>query len=192
MTEEQLELIDNKPLTQNQKFYRNHAEEQRARVREYRTQNLEKCKERSNEWKAKNKERVRLYNLQYRKTNAYLLYRKRYNKRHWQQNKERESAKHKQWYLGAKCYINFERRIIHAKAREALFHILGHVCAMCGHYDKRVLQFDHINGGGTKEHKTDFLNRRLHFYQFYVHNPNLAREKLQVLCANCNFLKRYQ
>ena len=93
----------------------------------------------------------------------------------------------------ARSWWNDQRRLNFKKARETLFHILGqHACIKCGFHDKRALQFDHINGGGTKEHKTMFLNRRLMFYVHYGSYPELARTTLQVLCANCNAIKRIE
>jgi hypothetical protein len=64
-----------------------------------------------------------------------------------------------------------------------MFH--GGQCARCKNNDMRVLQFDHVNGGGTEE------NRR-------IHSRGVARKALQrpneyqVLCANCNWIKRFE
>jgi len=69
-----------------------------------------------------------------------------------------------------------------------LFDILGRECVLCGYSDIRALQFDHINGGGRKEQR--IYNDRATMVLFYVKNPELAKKKLQVLCANCNWIKR--
>jgi hypothetical protein len=62
-------------------------------------------------------------------------------------------------------------------------------CAKCGFNDIRALSIDHINGGGTKE---------IHRIQkegdwFYI---RLRKEKFpegyQVLCMNCQFIKRHE
>lgn len=68
-------------------------------------------------------------------------------------------------------------------ARVVALMLLGGKCEHCGHNDMRVLQFDHINGGGTAE------NRRLRSIGV---TRNVLREpfKYQVLCANCNWIKR--
>ena len=71
--------------------------------------------------------------------------------------------------------------------REKLFVLLGDKCIKCSCIDKRVLQFDHINGGGNKDRKA---RPGLTFYTFYLNNPDIAKLRLQVLCANCNWIKR--
>lgn len=52
----------------------------------------------------------------------------------------------------------------------------------------RALQFDHINGGGIKD------KERFHTSQsrirYYLNHPDHPRAKLQVFCANCNWIKR--
>ena len=64
--------------------------------------------------------------------------------------------------------------------------LLGGVCRVCGFDDQRALQFDHVHGDGKKD-KTD--NR--HGYSTYVLKSIMAKEgKFQLLCANCNWIKR--
>lgn len=60
---------------------------------------------------------------------------------------------------------------------------LGNKCVECGERDRRVLQIDHIDGGGGKEQKTITGNR----YKYYLEHDC---EGLQILCANCNQLKK--
>lgn len=58
----------------------------------------------------------------------------------------------------------------------------------CNVKDIRCLQLDHINGGGCQESKVAgpaaMIDR-------YYRSPDLAKFRLQVLCANCNWVKRY-
>lgn len=75
--------------------------------------------------------------------------------------------------------------------RELLFHIIGHICVKCGQHDKRCLQFDHINGGGLKDWKR-FQRSSRPMYEYYIAHPDIAKKTLQVLCANCNWIKRYE
>ena len=81
-------------------------------------------------------------------------------------------------------------RLDRIKRKRALFDILGYSCVKCGYSDMRALQIDHINGGGrklTREHKSsDTLYKKLLAY------PESIKKELQVLCANCNFIKRYE
>ena len=122
--------------------------------------------------------------------NAILEYLKKYR---MARRRIRIADPNKEYFVGMKCWINRERRITFQRVREELFHVLNqHSCQRCGYQDKRALQFDHINGGGTKEHHTVFKNRRCNFYMYYALNPEVARKTLQVLCANCNQLRKYE
>ena len=89
-------------------------------------------------------------------------------------------------------HIVERRRITSKMFRETmknnLFDILGHKCVKCGFSDKRALQFDHIFGGGTQERKK---TNAYHVMKFYSENINIAKQKLQVLCANCNWIKKH-
>lgn len=50
---------------------------------------------------------------------------------------------------------------------------------------------DHIHGGGAKERRTrgDALSYR---YRFVKEYPDEAHKKYQLLCANCNCIKRWE
>ena len=66
--------------------------------------------------------------------------------------------------------------------------ILGRrICVKCGVTDVRALQVDHKDGGGTKELKAKGNHS---MYYRYLREPEEARKNLQVLCANCNQIKR--
>jgi len=74
------------------------------------------------------------------------------------------------------------------KQREKIHAILGHSCITCGFSDKRALQIDHINGGGSKERQS------FGAYQYYKYVLSLPeaelKSKYQILCANCNAIKK--
>ena len=71
---------------------------------------------------------------------------------------------------------------------------LGGKCALCGFTDIRALQIDHVNGGGTREHhrrKPDGNNwRRICLSKYYRLVVEDQTGKYQLLCANCNWIKR--
>ena len=73
------------------------------------------------------------------------------------------------------------------KARRELLNRFGSTCRRCGFCDARALQIDHINGGGNKERQGNFMG-------FYRRLRVLKDEELhlnyQLLCANCNWIKR--
>lgn len=72
------------------------------------------------------------------------------------------------------------------RMRAATLALLGNVCENCGFDDYRALQVDHINGGGTKERKKSAAARAL--FKNVQENP----ENYQLLCANCNWIKRFE
>lgn len=77
------------------------------------------------------------------------------------------------------------------KRKKLVYDFLGGVCSRCGFSDNRALQIDHINGFGRKN-----MNRRQRnamYYYLTVHKSLLNNEnKYQILCANCNWIKRYE
>ncbi len=62
---------------------------------------------------------------------------------------------------------------------------LGGKCAHCGFEDWRALQIDHINSGGSEETKHNPIRPQ--------HDIMAGRnlEEYQLLCANCNSIKRH-
>lgn len=62
--------------------------------------------------------------------------------------------------------------------------ILGGECRGCGFDDIRALQVDHIKGGGTRE------IREIGNHKIYRKIRDVGPEGYQLLCANCNFIKR--
>jgi len=72
--------------------------------------------------------------------------------------------------------------------KDKLFEILGgYKCMKCGFKDKRALQFDHKKGGGRNA--VSKLGYRMMIIK-YLKNTILAKKELQVLCANCNWIKK--
>jgi hypothetical protein len=55
----------------------------------------------------------------------------------------------------------------------------------CGFSDKRALQVDHIDGGGAQHRRVTSLQQQ--FHDILTH-PHL----FQILCANCNCIKRVE
>ncbi len=66
---------------------------------------------------------------------------------------------------------------------------LGGKCKRCGNNDYRVLQIDHINGGGSKERLAIGYKGN---YSTLREVINGKTKKYQLLCANCNWIKRYE
>ena len=67
--------------------------------------------------------------------------------------------------------------------------IMGGKCLICGFSDVRALQVDHINGDGAKER---LVLQNVSLMRWIVRNPEEAKTKYQLLCANHNWIKRFE
>jgi hypothetical protein len=61
----------------------------------------------------------------------------------------------------------------------------------CGFGDERALQFDHRNGGGRK-HRRSLPSGSAYYKSLMKMSDAELRKTFQVLCANCNTIKRYE
>ena len=77
----------------------------------------------------------------------------------------------------------YQRRI-----RKATLELMGGKCVICGFSDYRALQVDHVNGGGSKAKK---LITRL-YHNVVMESVLKGESKYQLLCANCNWIKRFE
>jgi len=73
-----------------------------------------------------------------------------------------------------------------SRIRHQLIQYMGGKCVTCGYSDERALQIDHVNGGGVKE------LRSLTKGKYYKQVMNDQTGKYQLLCANCNWVKRVE
>ena len=104
-----------------------------------------------------------------------------------EKNKSKESLYQKNYYYSEKGQAKLERARV-KNIREQIVVKLGGVCKKCGFDDIRALQVDHIAGGG-KKHILSFKGNFRSYYR-YVLSDNT--KKFQLLCANCNWIKRYE
>ena len=109
------------------------------------------------------------------------------------QNRELHNArcnasKHKNWgtYLERN---NAANRITHARLKQEAITRLGGKCVHCGYdTDIRAQQIDHIHSDGAKERANN--PNQLKFYKTIIELG--GQGKYQVLCANCNQIKRME
>jgi len=134
-----------------------------------------------------------------------------YSKEMYQRNKDRISKETKSYYqrhrqeLLKKSRDNYKNRSEKKKmeyaekqverkreVRQKLIKMFGGKCVKCGFDDWRALQIDHINGGGNKQRQEDkrFKDQRAMLKLFMEHPEE--KSKCQLLCANCNWVKRYE
>lgn len=108
-----------------------------------------------------------------------------YNKEYYEKNKAHISARNKSWADKHKVYY----KNYYLRCRLKALDILGSSCSVCGFSDFRALEIDHINGNGQREREVGFHSRTMHL--FIIANPDQAKKKYQVLCANCNRIKKH-
>jgi len=72
--------------------------------------------------------------------------------------------------------------------RQQVVDYLGGKCVKCGFDDNKDLQIDHINGGGYQEMKNLSAKQR---YRLVLQTKK-EKNKYQLLCANCNWIKRFE
>ena len=113
-----------------------------------------------------------------------------------QVRKFQKTTRYKQWrkkYYSmsrTKEMIRVKNRNNTRKKRLLALKRLGNKCARCGFSDWRALQIDHINGGGMKENRRyggNWIDRNV----LKLH-ANKLKSKYQLLCANCNWIKKYE
>src|SRR5574341_417850 len=132
-------------------------------------------------WRDNNRDIYNKYSRDYYRNNEV----KRKN-HHILAKRWRENNRDKSRLINIKWYAKNNPRI-------KIIRILGAKCSNpnClvpdGCNDIRCLQLDHINGGGSRDFKIHKYHDKL--YKFYFDNIDLAKETLQVLCANCNWTK---
>jgi predicted restriction endonuclease len=100
-------------------------------------------------------------------------------------NRQRKNARSRQHYKENRekrmqQLVAYERRL-----RQRVLDQYNRKCARCGWTDERALQLDHVNGNGEHERRTltrkGILRRALKCPELY-----------QLLCANHNWIKRYE
>ena len=88
-----------------------------------------------------------------------------------------------------KKYLQKYKRKYQEK-RQLILEKLGNKCVNCGFNDYRALQIDHIHGNGSKETRkigTSGLYRKI-----LSMNITDIKKEYQLLCANCNWIKRHE
>ena|ERR1035437_270351 len=116
-------------------------------------------------------------------------------------NVEKDRAYQKNYYAKNKVAIGIRNRPAAAswarkqrrRTRDAALSALGGKCIRCGFADSRALQIDHVWGGGLAELRV-FGQHQSGYYGRGGYLEHVIQEvhsgKYQLLCANCNWIKR--
>lgn len=88
-----------------------------------------------------------------------------------------------------KVNMRIANKLFADKNRAKLLNIMGSKCVRCGFDDFRALQIDHVFGGGRKD---KLISRVLSDFVLSTRAQQFKEGKLQLLCANCNWIKRHE
>jgi len=115
--------------------------------------------------------------------------------RKWvKENPDKVNQKAHRYYNRHKDKMEFKERCRSYNRKTRIFVIekMGGKCVKCGFSDWRALQIDHINGGGKKEIETKWKSS--HKLYRYIRDAPIEeiKKEYQLLCANCNCIKRYE
>lgn len=124
-------------------------------------------------------------------------YMKVYMKKYYPKHKDEYNICSKKWI---KDHPE-KRRLIHKKyrnqLRDKIIELLGGKCSnlncavIGGMTDWRALQIDHVNGGGNIE-KQKYQRSMYSYYKHILEQIKDGSKDYQLLCANCNWIKRYE
>jgi hypothetical protein len=138
-------------------------------------------------WYYKNRAKAADYNRKYRAANLEHI--REQNREYKRKNREKGAEYQRVQYERNPLQFRLRRVKYNEERRAKLFAILGGAkCAVCGFLDVRALQIDHIKGKGLQDARR--FSSRDSLSSYYLNHPEEAKEKLQVLCANCNWIKR--
>lgn len=126
---------------------------------------------------------------QWRKENPDKV--KEHNAKSYKKNNANSRASHDRWIDANKAKNRQYKRNWWQKKqselKDRLFSVLGDKCVRCGFKDKRALCIDHKNGGGFKE-----LRSGISVVKYYEKVIADVGENYQILCHNCNWIKRHE
>lgn len=149
----------------SRRYYATHKEQHKARTHKYYMEHREELLKATEEW-AKN-------------------------------NPEKRSKIDKRWKDKNRSRLNNDAKLFRKNLRMRVIDLLGGKCSNpdCPippeKMDKRALQIDHINGGGTQHRKTlrTWQLEKIILKKIELREPI---KEYQLLCAYCNWMKRYE
>lgn len=84
--------------------------------------------------------------------------------------------------------VTQRKQKLYAELKKIVLDKFKNQCGRCGYTDIRALQVDHVNGGGSIVREVQKRN----WWKFYKEVALDKEGKYQLLCANCNWIKRYE
>jgi hypothetical protein len=157
---------------------------QRASAKKYQDKHKPETAARKKKWREENREK-------------YLAYSKKYNKEHreeqaerYRKNRKAICRQHHEYYVEHRDALIVRSINYTVQKREAIITALGGKCCRCSFSDIRALQVDHVNGDGYKERRK--YGNGYKNYKRILEQVLSGSKDYQVLCANCNQIKKIE
>lgn len=103
---------------------------------------------------------------------------------------KRKQEKHRIWREQNRLYIRKYHARKYRELKDFIFSLLGRKCKFCSTSDLRVLQIDHVEDDGYKEHQ--LMGTGWQYLRQVLKTIQLGSNRYQLLCANCNVIKRLE
>jgi len=109
-------------------------------------------------------------------------------RKYYQEHREERIAYHEKYNQEHREEHKLKHKVRTWDIKLKVIKLLGGRCRNCNLADARVLQVNHLNGGGTKERAFRGSNK---FYLGILSGERGVGD-LELLCANCNILYEYE
>lgn len=113
-------------------------------------------------------------------------YQKRYRKENLESLRAKERKRQRERYIKGWC--SSSRKTM----RRKVLHLLGGKCIKCKFSDSRALHIDHINGCPCPSSQRSKHGESGMGLLRKILNGKKDISKYQILCANCNWIKRFE
>lgn len=131
--------------------------------------------------------KINYFKKYYKKNKEKILVKNRaWSKNVTPEQREKRKVTSLKWQKDHLEYKKTYNKDYRKKKRLEILTLLGGKCKQCGFADSRALQIDHVNGGGTRELRT--MSQTTYYKKVF----NDIAGKYQLLCANCNWIKKYE
>ncbi len=108
-------------------------------------------------------------------------------KEYYEKNRDKCQKYQKFYYITDKKHKLQKAKFVRRRVFLEIFKLLGNKCKRCGMKDKRVLQIDHLEGGGYKHRKRN--RSGIGYYREILKQIKDKSGKYQILCSNCNYIE---
>lgn len=153
----------------------NTKEQQKIYNKRYYENHKDDVKKRQKEWANNNKDKINEIAKRYRET-------------HREEIRARSKLIHRESKYRPPSVAHIKHiTSVRNELRSQILLMFGSVCCRCGFTDVRALQIDHVNGGGTIDRK-----QSKSVTNYYRNILNSGGKGYQLLCANCNVIKKHE